>query len=54
MLVSEDTDNLMVTFTPSIGLGNGVYVLDSLGNTSTLGYALCTNGEYNYVAAVIL
>ena len=50
MLISEDTDNLMVTFTSSIGLGNGVFVLDSLGNTSTLGYALCTNGEYNYVA----
>lgn len=50
MLISEDTDNLMVTFTSSIGLGNGVFVLDSLGNTSTLGYALCTNGEYTAIA----
>lgn len=52
VLVSANSSDLVVTFTSSIGLGNGVSVLDAKGNSTQLGYTLCTYGQNDYVASI--
>ena len=44
MLVNLDEGKYNITFSAEVGLGNGVLVHDTLGNSSTLGYTLCTTG----------
>lgn len=52
VLVPTNSSDYVMTFTSSIGLGNGVNVLDAKGNSTQLGYALCTYGQNDYVAGI--
>ena len=53
-LIDLEDGQYNITFSAEIGLGNGVLVHDSLGNTSTLGYALCSTGTEDgaYIAGI--
>lgn len=52
VLVDTANSDYVVTFTSSVGLGNGVNVLDAKGNSTQLGYTLCTYGQNDYVAGI--
>ena len=53
-LINVSDSNYSITFSSEIGLGNGVLVHDALGNSSTLGYTLCSTGTSDgaYIAGV--
>lgn len=53
-LINLDEGQYNVTFSAEIGLGNGVIIHDTLGNSSTLGYALCSTGTSDgaYIAGI--
>ena len=54
-LIDTSDGRYVITFSPEIGLGNGVTVYDSMGGGGTeLGYALCSTGTPDgpYIAGV--